>query len=68
VPEQRVKNNYFTVPDRRPPKSRDKGEKREILSKYGSEFPFVHTADICGARIQLETNSRHVSDYWVLRL
>lgn len=66
MPEQRVKNNYFTVPDRRPPKSRDQGEIKQILSKYGSEFPFVHTADICGARIQLRTNSRHASDYWVL--
>lgn len=66
IPEQRVKNNYFTVPDRRPPKSRDNGEIRDILSKSGSRFPFVHTADICGARVQLMTNSKHVSDYWIL--
>jgi ATP-dependent phosphoenolpyruvate carboxykinase len=62
----RIKNNYFTVPDRRPPKSKDKGEIEDILGKYGSKFPFLHTADICGARIQLRTNSRHVSDYWIL--
>jgi ATP-dependent phosphoenolpyruvate carboxykinase len=64
--EARIKNNYFTVPDRRPPKSRDQGEIDEILGQYGTEFPFVHTANICGARIQLRTNSRHVSQYWIL--
>mgnify|MGYP001089912636 CR=1 FL=1 len=66
MPASRLKNNYFTVPDRRPPKSRDKGEIGEILNKYGPEFPFIQTADICGARIQLRTDSKHVAEYWRL--
>src|SRR4030042_6382972 len=66
MPELRVKNNYFTVPDRRPPKSKDKGEIDEILGRYGSEYPFIQTADICGARIQLRTDSKHVAEYWRL--
>ncbi len=66
MPQTRVKNNYFTVPDRRPPKARDKGEIADILNRYGSKFPFVHTANICGARIQLRTNSKHASEYWIL--
>jgi len=60
-----VKNNYFTQPDRRPPKSRDKGEISEIL-KLSPDLPYVHTADICGAKIQLRTNSKHVSELWQL--
>lgn len=66
MPQAKVSNNYFTVPDRRPPKAPDNGEINQILEKYGGEFPFVHTADICGARIQLLTNSKHASDYWIL--
>jgi len=61
-----VKNNYFTFPDRRPEKSRDQGEIDEILTKFGSELPYVYTANISGAKIQLRTNSEHVSDFWQL--
>ncbi len=60
-----VKNNYFTKPDRRPPKSKDKGEISEIL-KLSTELPYTHTADICGAKIQLKTNSEHASNWWQL--
>jgi len=58
-------NNYFTYPDRRPPKSEDKGEINKILSE-NIPLSFVHTADICGAKIQLRTNSKHVSEWWQL--
>jgi len=58
-------NNFFTYPDRRPPKSKDNGEIDEILSRNIS-LPHVHTADICGAKIQLITNSKHVSEWWQL--
>jgi hypothetical protein len=58
-------NNYITFPDRRPPAFKDKGQIDEILSKY-SNFPYVHTANICGARIKLLTNSKHVSEFWQL--
>jgi hypothetical protein len=58
-------NNYITFPDRRPPAFNDKGQIDEILSKY-SNFPYVHTANICGARIKLLTNSKHVSEFWQL--
>ena len=58
-------NNYFTYPDRRPPKSKDSGEINEILKK-NIPLPFVHTADICGAKIQLRTNSNHISEWWQL--
>jgi hypothetical protein len=62
-----VKNNYFTQPDRRPPKSADNGEVDDVLKAYGTtEFPYVHTADICGVKIQLRTNSKHVHDFWRL--
>lgn len=57
---------YFTHPDRRPPKSPDKGEIEEILRKHESELVFEETADIAGARIKLRTNSKHVIDWWRL--
>lgn len=63
--EQEVSNNFFTLPDRRPPKSRDKGEIDDILSRR-IYLPYTHTADICGAKIQLITNSRHVNEWWQL--
>jgi ATP-dependent phosphoenolpyruvate carboxykinase len=58
-------NNYFTYPDRRPSKSKDNGEINEILEK-NIQLPFIHIVDICGAKIQLRTNSKHVSDWWQL--
>ncbi|MEM2695880.1 MAG: hypothetical protein QXU09_02975 [Thermoproteota archaeon] len=58
-------DNYFTYPDRRPPKSRDKGEVDEVLSR-NIKLPFVHVADVCGAKIELRTNSKHVSRWWQL--
>jgi len=61
-----VKNNYFTFPDRRPGKSKDQGEIDEILTMFGSSLPYVHTANISGAKIQLRTNSEHVSNFWKL--
>ena len=62
-----VSNNYFTKPDRRPLKSPDRGEIDDVLKLYGSrEFPYVLSANICGAIIQLRTNSRHVYEYWKL--
>jgi len=57
--------NYFTQPDRRPPKSVDKGEIDEIL-KRNFKFPFKATADIAGAKIGLHTNSEHVFKFWKL--
>jgi len=59
-------NNYITFPDRRPPAFKDNGEIDKILKKFGSNLPFVHTANLCGARIRLRTNSKHVSDFWQL--
>lgn len=59
-------NNYVTFPDRRPPAFEDKGEIAEILAKYGSNLPFKHTADLCGAKIRLKTNSKHASEFWQL--
>lgn len=64
--DSKVNNNYFTQPDRRPPKSADKGEIEKILSKYGSKLKFVSTADVAGAKIQLKTNSEHVFEWWNL--
>jgi hypothetical protein len=64
--EDYVGHNYFTKPDRRPPKSRDKGEIDDILAKFGKEFPYVQMADVCGVKIQLRTNSKHVLKYWNL--
>jgi hypothetical protein len=61
----KVKNNYFTQPDRRPPKSADKGEIDDILSKAG-DLPYTHLADIATAKIQMKTDSKHVIDYWKL--
>jgi hypothetical protein len=61
-----VKNNYFTQPDSRPPKSADKGEIDDILSKYESKLHLTQTADIAGAKIQLKTDSNHVFDWWNL--
>ncbi|MGQ9743774.1 MAG: hypothetical protein ACUVQW_04055 [Candidatus Bathycorpusculaceae bacterium] len=58
-------DNYFTFPDRRPPKSRDNGEISEILGK-NILLPYVHIADVCGAKIELKTNSKHVSRWWQL--
>jgi hypothetical protein len=63
--ENKAINNHFTYPDRRPPKSKDNGEIDEILGRNIS-LPFVHTADVCGAKIQLRTNSKHVSRWWQL--
>ncbi len=59
-------NNYVTFPDRRPQAFKDKGEIDEILRKYGKNLPFSHTANICGAKIKLITNSKHVFDFWQL--
>jgi len=61
-----VKNNYITFPDRRPGKSRDQGEVDEILRKFESKLSYVHNANISGAKIELRTNSKHVSDFWQL--
>lgn len=58
-------DNYFTQPDRRPPKSVDKGEIEEILEK-GVKLPYKATADIAGAKIGLHTNSEHVFKFWKL--
>lgn len=58
-------NNYVTFPDRRPPAHKDNGEIEEILEK-NFNLPFKHTANICGAKIQLKTNSQHVSEFWKL--
>lgn len=62
--DSRIKNNYFTQPDRRPPKSPDNGEIDEILAE--AELPLTSIANICSARIRLQTNSQHVFDYWKL--
>jgi hypothetical protein len=59
-------NNYVTFPDRRPPSFKDSGEIDKILAKYGEVLPFKHTANLCGARIRLYTNSKHVSEFWQL--
>jgi len=64
--DTRVKNNYLTQPDRRPPKSPDKGEIDELLSKYESELNFTSMANVAGAKIQLKTNSKHAIDWWRL--
>ncbi|MEM2987704.1 MAG: hypothetical protein QXK26_01515 [Candidatus Bathyarchaeia archaeon] len=58
-------DNYFTYPDRRPPKSKDNGKIDEILSR-NIQLPYVHVADVCGAKIELRTNSWHVSRWWQL--
>jgi hypothetical protein len=63
--DSKVKNNYFTFPDRRPPKVRDRGEIDKILNKV-QELPYEAVADICGAKIMLKTNSLHVYEYWNL--
>ena len=57
--------NYFTRPDRRPPKSKDRGEIEEILRK-SSLAPLNAVANICGAKIELRTDSKHVYQYWCL--
>jgi len=62
----KIINNYTTFPDRRPPAFKDKGEIDRILGKYSLDLPFVHTANICGAKIRLSTNSKHVSEFWQL--
>lgn len=62
----RVPNNYFTYPDRRPPKSPNKGEIEDILGKLKFKPDYVKTADIAGAKIQLRTNSKHIFDWWKL--
>jgi len=59
-------NNYTTFPDRRPPAYKDKGEIDKILDEYSSNLPFVHIANLCGAKIRLKTNSKHISDFWQL--
>jgi len=59
-------NNYVTFPDRRPPKFKDNGEIDKILEKYGSNLPFTHIADLCGAKIKLRTDSKHISEFWQL--
>jgi len=59
-------NNYVTFPDRRPPALKDRGEIDKILAKYSGALPFKHTANLCGARVRLETNSEHVSEFWQL--
>jgi len=59
-------NNYFTKPDRRPPKSKDKGEIDEIFFKYSSKLTLWARAKICGAIIKLGTDSEHVYNYWKL--
>lgn len=62
-----VRNNYFTKPDRRPPKSPDKGEIDRILKLYGTkELPYILSTNICGAKIQLRTDSKHVYENWKL--
>jgi len=58
-------DNYITFPDRRPATFKDKGEIDEILKRCSS-LPFVHTANICGANVQLITNSEHVYRFWKL--
>ncbi len=63
--DSKVKNNYFTYPDRRPPKVRDSGEIEKVLSRF-SELPYEAVANICGAKILLKTNSLHVYEYWKL--
>ncbi|MEM3653903.1 MAG: hypothetical protein QXD43_04340 [Candidatus Aenigmatarchaeota archaeon] len=60
-----VIDNYFTFPDRRPPAFKDNGEIDEILKKY-KKLPFNDTANICGAKIRLRTNSKHVFKFWQL--
>jgi len=62
----KVENNYFTQPDRRPPKSPDKGEIDEILNKHESQLNFKSMANVGGAKIQIKTNSKHVIDWWKL--
>lgn len=57
--------NHFTKPDRRPPKSVDNGEIDEIL-KRKLKLPFKATADIAGATVGLQTNSKHVFKFWKL--
>ena len=65
--DPKVKNNYFTKPDRRPPRSPDRGEIEDILKLYGKkDFPYTALADICGAKIELRTNSEHVYEFWKL--
>jgi hypothetical protein len=59
-------NNYITFPDRRPATFKDNGEIDKILEKYGSNLPFTNTADLCGAKITLKTNSKHISEFWQL--
>jgi len=59
-------NNYTTFPDRRPPTFKDNGEIDKILEKYGSNLPLTHTANLCGAKITLKTNSKHISEFWQL--
>jgi hypothetical protein len=59
-------SNYITFPDRRPPAFKDKGEIDEILAKHRGALPFEHTANLCGARIKLSTNSKHVYEFWQL--
>lgn len=63
--QNKTVDSYFTYPDRRPPKFKDNGEIDEILGKNTS-LPYVHTADVRGAKIQLRTNSKHVSRWWQL--
>jgi hypothetical protein len=58
-------DNYITFPDRRPSMFKDKGEIDEILENY-KHLSFSHTANICGASIQLKTNSEHVYKFWKL--
>jgi len=64
--QMRTVNNYITFPDRRPQACKDKGEIEKILAKHGEAFPFRHTANLCGAKIRLRTNSMHVSEFWRL--
>jgi hypothetical protein len=59
-------NNYVTFPDRRPQAFQDRGEIDKIIAKHGEALPFEHTANLCGARIRLRTNSEHVSEFWKL--
>jgi hypothetical protein len=63
--DPKIKNNYFTYPDRRPPKIKDKGEIDRVLKTH-IDLPFEAVADICGVRIKLMTNSSHVYEYWKL--
>lgn len=51
--DSKVKNNYFTYPERRPPKVCDNGEIEKILSRF-SDFPYELAANICGAKIMLK--------------